>query len=534
MTKTSKQPAKHTVLIATSLADEALSFLHHAPDADVRIINPAALPTHIGEADALIIRDDITVDAALLAQGAKLKVIGRAAVSLAGIDLEAATARGIMVMNTPGANSIATAEHTFAMMLALCRRVIPAHLTLERGSWTRGAYTGIELYGKTLGLIGLGRVGRRVAERAITFGMDVIAYDPYVAEMQITDMRVKLVGFEELLSRSDIISIHCALTPETLHILDEEAFVRVKPGVRIINAAYGSAIDEVALAEALRSGRVAGAALDVFETEPPSPSLIGLPNMVHTPHMGDSTIEAQRDVSMQIVTQVMDALRGDDYRNAVNMPFMPGRAFESMSPYLRLAERIGALQHHLARGRIRRVAVEYKGDELDGMVKPLTVALLRGMLQPVLGDSVNYINAPLVAMERGIHVTQTKGLDVADYSNLVSCQVHWEGGGQLVISGALFNRREPRIVQIDTYRSDFVPEGIMLVFGSYDIPGIIGRVGTLMAQHNINIAAWRTGRAEKGGQTLTVITLDHALPDGVLDEFRKLDFVRHATQVILP
>jgi D-3-phosphoglycerate dehydrogenase / 2-oxoglutarate reductase len=249
--------------------------------------------------------------------------------------------------------------------------------------------------------------------------------------------------------------------------------------------------------------------------------------------MGDSTAEAQKDLSIQIVRQVYDALRGVDYRNAVNMPFMPGRDFEAMAPYLRLAERIGALQHYLARGRIRRVAVEYKGDELTGLVKPLTVALLKGMLNPVLGDSVNYINAPLVAMERGIHVTQTTGLDVADYTNLVSCQVHWEGGGELVISGALFSKYEPRIVQIDTYRTDVVPEGVMLVFGSYDVPGVIGRVGTLLGQHSINIAAWRTGRAEKGGQTLTVLTLDQALPEPLLNEFRKQDFVRHATQLVL-
>lgn len=401
--------------------------------------------------------------------------------------------------------------------------------------WARQAHLGTELYGKTLGLIGLGRVGRRVAERATAFGMDTLVYDPYVSESQVNDLRVKLVGLDEVLSRSDVISLHCSLTPETNKIIDAEALALVKPGVRIVNTAHGGMIDEQALVEALQCGRVAGAALDVFAHEPPSGSpLVGLPNVVHTPHMGDSTIEAQRDLSIQIVKQVYDALKGIDYRNAVNMPFMPGRAFEVMAPYLRLAERIGALQHYLARGRIRRVAVEYKGDELNGMVKPLTVALLKGMLDPILGDSVNYINAPLVAMERGIHVTQTKGLDVSDYTNLVSCQVHWEGGGELVISGALFSRREPRIVQIDSYRSDFVPEGILLVFGSYDVPGVIGKVGMLMAQHKINIAAWRTSRAEKGGQTLTVLTLDQKIPDDLLAEFRKQDFVRHATQLVLP
>lgn len=527
----------YTILVTTKLTPEALAFLQQTNNVEVQGINPALQDVQkaIANADALIIRDEVIVDAKLLEAGKRLKVVGRAGVGLAGIDVEAATARGVIVMNTPGANSITTGEYTFALMLALCRQVIPAHLDLKNGLWARQAHIGIELYGKTLGLIGLGRVGRRVAERAIAFGMTVLAYDPYVAESQIADLRVKLVGLGEVLARSDIISLHCSVTPETYHLFDAEALSMVKPGVRIVNVAHGSAIDEQALADALRSGHVTAAALDVFEYEPPHDSpLIGLPNVLHTPHMGDATIEAQNDLSIQIVKQVYDALSGVDYRNAVNMPFMPGRAFEAMAPYLRLAERIGALQHHLARGRIRRVAVEYKGDELTGLVKPLTVALLKGMLEPVLGDSVNYINAPLVAMERGIHVTQTKGLDVADYTNLVSCQVHWEGGGQLVVGGALFNRREPRIVQMDSYRSDFVPEGILLVFGSYDVPGVIGRVGTLMAEHNINIGAWRTSRAEKGGQTLTVLTLDQALPEGLLNEFRKQDYVRHATQVLLP
>lgn len=527
---------KHTILVATTLTEEALKFLQNAKDVEVVTVKPtpAEVSREIGAAEALIIRDEVQVDSALLDEGKKLKVIGRAGVSLTGIDVEAATQRGVIVMNTPGANATAAGEYALALMLALSRQIIPAHSELAQGQWERQTHLGIELYGKCLGLIGLGRVGRRVAERALAFGMEVVAYDPYVAEAQIADLRVKLVGMDELLSRSDVISLHCAATPETHHIIDADALKQVKTGVRIINVAFGTAVDEKALAEALRSGRVAGVALDVYEQEPPLKSpLVGMKNVVHTPHMGDSTQEAQKDLSIQIVQQVYDAMRGADYRNAVNMPFMPGRAFDKMAPYLKLAERIGTLQHFLARGRIRRVAVEYKGEELEGLVKPLTVGLLKGILEPVLGASVNYINAPLLAMERGIHVTQTKGLDVVDYTNLVSCQVHWEGGGQMVVSGALFNRKEPRIVQIDTYATDFVPEGTMLVFGSYDVPGIIGKVGTLMAQRNINIAAWRTGRAEKGGQTLTVVTIDQPLPEAVLTEFRKQEYVRHATQIVL-
>jgi D-3-phosphoglycerate dehydrogenase len=304
--------------------------------------------------------------------------------------------------------------------------------------------------------------------------------------------------------------------------------------VRIINIAHGSVIDETALVAALKSGHIAGVAVDVFDGKSAAQSLLrGLPNVIHTSHMGDATAEAQRDLSMQIAAQMVDALRGVDYRNAVNMPFAPGQVFDAIAPYLLLAERIGTLHHVMARGRIRRVAVEYKGVQLDGMVKPLTVALLKGILAPRMQTVVNYINTPLVALAQGVHVTQTKGLDVADYANLVSCQVHWEGGGQQVISGALFDQREPRIVQIDNYRTDFVPEGIMLIFGSYDVPGVIGKIGTFLASHKVNIAAWRTGRAEKGGQTLTVLTLDQPLTEAQLDDFRRLDIVRLATQIIL-
>lgn len=529
---------KYTILIITPLTAAALEHLNRLPDIEAQVTRPDEAAHHLPDADALILRDEIPVDAALLAGARRLKVVGRVGAGLSGIDVEAATVRGVIVMNTPGVNATSAAEYTFALLLALCRKIIPAHLDVGRGSWTRQVYQGIELAGKTLGLIGLGRVGRRVAERATAFGMDVLAFDPYVAESQVGDLRVKLIGLDELLTRSDIISLHCAVTPETYHLLDADALAQVKPGVLLVNVAHGYVVDEAALVVALKSGRVAGAALDVLQPESPQSSpasspLVGLPNVIHTPHMGDATAEAQHELSMQIVRQVYDALRGLNYQNAVNMPFMPGQAFEAIRPYLRLAERIGALQHHLAGGRIRRLAVEYKGDELDGLVKPLTVALLKGLLAPALGDAVNYINAPLMAMERGIHVTQAKGLDVADYTNLVSCQVHWEGGNQQVISGALFNRREPRIVQINSYQTDFVPEGILLVIGSYDVPGVIGKVGTIMAGYKINIASWRTGRERKGGQTLSILTLDQALTDTQLEEFRGLEIVRHATQIDL-
>lgn len=525
-----------TVLVATTLNPEAMRYLVDQPDLNVVTVPPTLndVTRAIREADALILRDELPVDAALLSEGRRLKVIGRAGVGLAGIDMDEATARGIMVMITPGANAIATGEHTMGLMLALCRQVIPAHNALAQGQWERQTHIGLQLSGKTLGLIGLGRVGRNVAVRAEAFDMRVLAYDPYVLESQTNNLRVKLVGLEELYKRADIISIHCAATPETSGLIDAAALEAMKPGVRIINAAHGSIIDEVALIAALQSGKVAGAALDVFANEPTTQSpLFGMPNVVHTPHIGDSTVEAQHDLSMQITEQVVEALRGKNYRNAANMPFTAERDFESMQPYLKLAEKIGTLHHYMKQSRIRRVAVEYRGEELEGLLKPLSVALIKGMFEPVLGENVNYINAPLVIQERGIALTQTKGLDVADYSNMFSCQVHWEVGGSSVISGVLFNRREPRIVQIDEFRTDFVPEGTLLIFGSYDVPGVIGQVGTLMAEHRFNIGAWRTGRARKGGETLTVLTLDQPLSDDLLAKFRKQEYVRFANQVTL-
>ncbi|RMG82226.1 MAG: ACT domain-containing protein [Chloroflexi bacterium] len=306
----------------------------------------------------------------------------------------------------------------------------------------------------------------------------------------------------------------------------------MKPGARLINTAHGHALDEAAVAQALKEGHLGGVAVDVYAEEPPYNSpLIGLTNVIHTPHIGDNTVEAREDLSCQIVGQILDALHGVDYRNIVNMPFLPGVDFESIRPYLTLAERIGHLLHVLARYPVRRVAVEYRGEEMNGLTKPLTVALLKGLLTPVLGDTVTYVNAPMLAAERGIQVTQAKGLKTVAYTNLVSAQVTLEDGEDIVMAGTLLDHKEPHIVQINKYRLDFVPEGNLLLMGSYDKPGVIGRVGTLLAENNVNIASWHTGRAEPGGHTLTVLTLDQPLPEPVLEELQQQDFVRHAHMI---
>lgn len=529
---------KLNILVATDLTDESLAVLQRAPDVSVSIVPPKlhSIRDALKTAHAVIARDDLPIDAALFDLAPQLKVIGRVGAGLLGIDIETATQRGIVVTHTPGTSATAAAEHTMALMLALSRRLVEVHNSLNEGWWLldRKRQAGVQLKGKTLGIVGLGRVGRVVAHRALAFGMTVLAADPYVSEEQLDDVRITLVSLRELLARADFVSLHVPSTPETRGMFTESVIRQMKPGARLINTAFGAALDEAALADALKDGHLAGAALDVYADEPPYNSpLISLDNVIHTPHIAENTVEAAQDLSLQIIGQVLDALRGVDYRNVVNLPFMPGTEFERVRPYLMLAERIGLLVHVLARTPIRRVAVEYRGEEVVGMVKPLTVALLKGMLMQALGDRVSYINAPVLAAERGIQVMQTKGIKTGEYTNLVSCAVRLDDGEEMIMSGTLLDRQEPHIVQINEYRMNFVPQGHLLIMGSYDKPGVIGRVGTLMAEHNVNIASWHTGRSERGGQTLTVLTLDQALPESLMQSLLALDFIRHAHQVAL-
>lgn len=525
---------RHTIIIATELTDEAKQLLHNADDIDVREVAPktAVVRDNLAEAHALITRDEMRVDAPMLDHAPHLRMIARVSPTVNNVDIEAATSRGIMVMNTPGASAVAAAEHTLTLMLALSRRLTAAHNSLREGYWLldRKRQAGIQLHRKTIGLIGLGRVGSTVAQRCLAFGMTVLACDPYISEDNV-DSRVQLVGLRELLERSDFISVHVPLTRETENMLDENAIAQMRPGVRLINTAHGLIVDETALAEALKSGHVAGAGIDVFNEEPPYNSpLIGLDNVIHTPHIGDNTHEATQDLSMTVAQQVLDALLDKDYRNVVNMPLMPGIEYEDVRPYITLAEKMGAVCHALARHAVRRVAIEVQGDEMDGLIKPITVGILKGLLTPILGETVSVVNAPLIAKERGWQITQAKGLRASDYTNVVNAQITLEDGEEITMAGTLLDRQEPYIVQINEYRMNFVPEGNLLLMGSYDKPGVIGRIGTLLSEHNVNIASWHTGRAEPGGNTLTVLTLDEPMPDPVFAILEGLDFVRHAHQ----
>lgn len=513
------------ILIADEILPEGTDLLRAAPDAeyaDLRLTR-AELLEQIGGYDALITRSGTPVDAALIARAPKLKVIGRAGLSLDNIDIAAATDHGMMVTHTPEAYSLSAAEHTLALMLALCRKIPAAHASLRRGEWTRERFTGAQLYGKTLGLVGLGRVGRLVAARAQAFGMAVLAYDPYTSdEAAVRRQGITLATLDEVLAQADYVSLHAELTPETRRLLGAAELAQMKPGARLINCARGELVDEAALAAALRAGRLAGAALDVFTHEPPTDdALSSLPNVVLTPHLGASTTETQREASAQIARQVLGALRGTDYTNVVNLPFAVNADFSRARPYLELAERIGALQSQLADGVIEQVEVEVKGADMSGLVKAVAVALLKGLLTHRLPGVVNYVNAPVLAGQQGLTIAQARGLETADYANLISCRVRWPGG-QRTIAGTLFGGVESRIVQLDVFRMDARPQGQVLIMRSRDVPGVIGIVGTLLYQYGVNIAEWRLGRDTPGGTAMSFINLDSVVPPESLVALRAL------------
>lgn len=501
----------YRILVSDRLGDTGIELLKEANDVEFDIklkLSKEELISTIPDYEAIIVRSGTKVDADVLEAGRKLRVVGRAGIGVDNIDVKAATSKGIIVMNTPQANAVATAEQAMTLMLAISRHTAPAHASVLAGEWRRSDFVGRQLYRKVLGIIGFGRIGRLVATRALSFGMEVLAYDPFVSEDVAKELGVVLLDLDDLLGQSDYISLHTAITPETKKIVDASAIDKMKDGVVIVNSARGALIDEAALAEALQKGKVKAAAVDVYSQEPPKDNpLIGLPNVLHTPHLGASTVEAQRDVATQIVDQVIDALRGNDFRNTVNMPFHAGPDFATLAPHMELAEKLGILQKAMAPAPIRRVEVEVRGELVDRLVRPAAAALLKGLLERSLADSVNYINAPVLAEEHGITITQTKGMNLVDYPNLISCLVHWDNG-QRLLAGVLFGGSEPRLVQVDDYHLDVSPKGTILILQNQDVPGVIGQVGTILAAAKVNIGEWRMGRHQPGGLALSFISLD--------------------------
>jgi D-3-phosphoglycerate dehydrogenase len=437
---------EYRILVADELGAAGLELLEAAADIRVDVDTDRSrseLLGVIGRYDGLIMRSATTVDAELIAAAERLAVVGRAGVGVDNIDVDAATRKGVIVMNTPQANAIATAEQTMALMLAASRHTAHAHASVAAQEWSRAGFTGVELAGRTLGIIGFGRIGREVARRARAFRMEVVAYDPYVSELVARDQSITLVELEELLGRSDVLTLHCALSPSTEHILDAAALATLKPGAIVINAARGGLVDETALADALRSGHVHAAGVDVFSSAPPGSDnpLIGLPNVVHTPHLGASTREAQRDVAVQIADQVIAALRSDEIRNSINFPF---ELDAELKPWLELAHALGRLQFAMAPERIE---IEARGDSVKESIRAVATGVLAGLLSGFLPDSVNLVNAPALAAEHGIAISESHGIGAPDFANLISCRVVW-AGGERDMSGSAFENRQGRIVQV--------------------------------------------------------------------------------------
>ncbi|HRV91170.1 MAG TPA: phosphoglycerate dehydrogenase [Anaerolineae bacterium] len=526
------------ILITDDVSAEGLTLLEQAADIDfdlVKGLTPETLAQRIPGYDGLIVRSSVKVTKEVLEAADALKVIGRAGVGVDNIDIDTASLRGIVVMNTPGANTIATAEHTVALLLAVCRLAPQAYMSMKQGRWDRKSFTGVQLYRKKMGIIGMGRIGMRVAARCQAFGMDVLTYDPYLSDEAAQELKVKCVPLSDLLAEADFIALHAALTPNTERIINADAIAQMKNGVRIVNTARGALIDTEALIDGLQSGKIAGVALDVFVEEPlPTDSpLLEMDNVIVTPHLAASTVEAQADVGTQVVAQLIDALHGVDFRNALNMPFSDAALLRSMQPYLGLAENLGSIQAQLAEDTIERIEVEIKGEDISDHIKPITVAILKGLLEPHMEKAVNYINAPYLVERRGIKVSQTKGLPTPDYPNLISCRIEWKGGGSRTISATLFNHDEPRLVQFDGYRLDVRPEGTILVFHSYDRPGFIGRVGTVLGELGINIATWRTGRTAPGGMAVSFVSVDKDVPDYVLNLLQEFELINRIQKVKL-
>ena len=527
----------YKVLVMDNVSEEGLKPLHKEPDIELVIGNKMSedeLAANIASFDALIVRSATKVTAKVIEAANNLKVIGRAGIGIDNIDLEAATRRGILVINAPEGNTIAATEHTMAIMLALARNIPQAAAKLRDGVWDKKSFIGIELRGKVLGVLGLGRIGSAVAKRAQALEMEVIAYDPYITGETAARAAVKLLPLEEVIAQADFITLHLPRTKETYHLLNEKAFSAMKDGVRIVNCARGGIIDEEALYQAMVKGKVAGAALDVFEKEPDVDNpLLTLPNFIATPHLGASTKEAQLNVALSVATEIVAALKGDLVKNTVNIPSLTPQTLAAIKPYLGLAEKLGSFLAQLISGagfqparsgRLNKVEVIYSG-ELAGLeIAPITTAVVKGLLTHVLQEAVNYVNAPVLAKQRGIQITQTTGEETDGYANLITVKT-FSGETTNSVAGTFFGPNDPRIVSIDGYRIDVVPRGYMLYVPHIDKPRIVGPVSVLIGDHQINIGGMQVGRKTVGGQAIMIIAVDTSVPDETLREIAQIDGV---------
>jgi D-3-phosphoglycerate dehydrogenase / 2-oxoglutarate reductase len=523
------------VFVADSISPRGVEELSRDSALEVQVqtgLREDELIGAIGDSAALIVRSQTKVTAAILHAAKKLRVIGRAGVGVDNVDVETATRRGVVVLNAPGANTISTAEHAFSLLLSLARNIARADATLKSGAWERKKLEGVELYNKTLGVIGVGRIGSELSRRAIAFGMRVLAFDPYLSASRARSLQVELVEeLPDLLVAADFISLHTPLTRETHHILNAERLAQTRPGVRIINCARGGLIDERALADAIRAGHVAGAALDVFETEPlPADSpLREFPNVVLTPHLGASTAEAQESVGIEIAQSIRAALLEGTIRNAVNMPSLDAKTLAIIGPHLRFGERLGRFLSQLAPRHVDHLNINYSGKVNEVDTTAITRAVLKGFLQDAGGSDINEVNAPAFAESLGVEITETRLSAPGDYSDMLELSATAEGNS-VSVGGAFFGAT-PRIISVNTHLVEARPHGVILVLENTDRPGMVGRIGTLLGEHGVNIATMSLSRNQAGGTALMVFNLDAAPGEKLLEEIRASADIRSA-QVI--
>jgi D-3-phosphoglycerate dehydrogenase len=527
------------IFVADDVSESGLGPLRDAGfDVEKRTrLSGADLAAAVKDCEGLIVRSETKVTAELMDAATRLRVIGRAGVGVDNIDVPSATIRGVVVMNAPDGNTITTAEHTIALLISLARSIPQANSSLKSGLWERKKFIGVELQGKTLGIVGLGRIGRVVAQRARAMGMMIVAYDPFIATEQARDLEIELATLDQVYSRADFLTVHTPLTAETRGMIDQEVFKKMKKGARIINCARGGLVDEDALFEAIQNGTIAGAALDVFTQEPPESGhrLLELDQVIVTPHLGASTTEAQEGVAFTVAEQMRDYLQTGALRGAVNVPVVGLKELKLMQPYVELAESLGRFQAQLVDKPVREVRIEFAGEIVNVDAAPVTRGFLAGLLRDV-SARVNVVNAFLIADERGIKVTTTYVRTSGDNAPAIHTEIFTEQSSQSLagnLVGYGGQRREGRITEIDAFHLEATPQGHMLVMRNRDVPGVIGRVGTILGEVGVNISRFHLGRRERGGEAMAVIEIDAPLNKETLQSLRSLDQVISAHPIEL-
>lgn len=521
---------RYRVLVSDPLAEEGLDILKEFCDLDIKTgLTEDHLVDIIGDYDALLVRSGTEVTARVIEAGKRLKFIGRAGAGVDNIDTEAATRKGIIVANAPEGNTLAATEHTMAMMLALARNIPQANASVKKGEWKRSKFMGVELNEKVLGIVGFGRIGREVAKRAQAMEMKCIAYDPFISSERAASLGVEMVTLEDLFRRADVITVHTPLIKETHHMINAGAIATMKDGVRLINCARGGIIDEKALADGIASGKVAGAALDVFESEPPTDSpVIGLEQVIVTPHLGASTVEAQKNVAISIANQCISVLSGGSAKYVVNAPVVPMEQQALIEPYARLAQKMGRLLIQLIEGRLEAIDVTYGGEAANlPNTKFITRMILKGMLDPILQVPVNLVNAEFVAKERGIRLSETTTEEAQGFRNIITITARTDRMTETV-SGSVSSPNRARIVSIGGYMTDLTPTGHVVISRHTDKPGVIGKVATILGRANVNIAGMQVGRHRPGEEALMVLTVDSPVPPEAMGEIKRVDGIHTA------